>query len=62
MHVVSGCKVHLQHGRYTWHHNSILANIAKALVGLADVQIYADLPGFACPTSITRSLKRPNLI
>ena len=62
MHVVSGCKVHLQQGRYTWHHNSILANIAKARVGLADVQIYADLPGFACPTSITRSLKRPDLI
>ena len=62
MHVVSGCKVHLQQERYTWRHNSILANIAKALVGLADVQIYADLPGFACPTSITRSLKRPDLI
>ena len=24
--------------------------------------VYADLPGFACPTSITRLLKRPDLI
>ena len=62
MHVVSGCKVHLQQGRYTWRHNSILANITKALAGLKDVQIYADLPGYACPTSVTRSLKRPDLI
>ena len=38
------------------------ANIMKALVGLADVHVYADLTGFACPTSITRLLKRPDLI
>ena len=62
MHVVSGCKVHLQQGRYTWRHNSILANITKAFVGSKDVRIYADLPGYACPTSVTRSLKRPDLI
>ena len=62
MHVVCGCQIHLQQGRYTWHHNSILANITKAFVGLKDVQIYADLPGYASPTSVTRSLKRPDLI
>ena len=57
MHVVSGCQMHLQPGRYTWRHNSILANITKALLGLKDVQIYADIPGYACPTSVTRSLR-----
>ena len=62
MHVISGCIVHLQQGRYTWRHNSILANITKALIGLKDVQIYADLPGYNCPTTVTRSLKRPDLI
>ena len=62
MHVVSGCKVHRQQGRYTWRHNSILANITKVLVGLKDVEIYADLPGYNCPTSVTKSLKRPDLI
>ena len=62
MHVVSGCIVHLQQGRYTWRHNSILANITKALICLKDVQIYADLPGYNCPTTVTRSLKRPDLI
>ena len=62
MHVFSGCEIHLQQEHYTWRHNSILANITKAIVGLKDVQIYADLPGYASATSVTRSLKRPDLI
>ena len=34
LHVVSGCKVYLQQGRYTWRHDSILLFIAKSFQSL----------------------------
>ena len=62
LHVVSGCKVHLEQGRYTWRHNSILANILKSIDGLSDWRIFADIPGYPCPTVVIGTRKRTDVI
>ena len=62
LHVVSGCKVHLQQGRYTWRHNSILATRFSKIEGLRDLKVFADIPGYPCPTIVTGTLKRPDVI
>ena len=62
LHVVSGCKVHLQQGRYTWRHNSILATLLSKIEGLRDLKVFADIPGHPCPTVVTGTLKRPDVI
>ena len=62
LHVVSGCKVHLDEGRYTWRHDSILATLLSSIDGLRDVRIYADIQGYPCPTVVTGTLKRPDVI
>ena len=62
LHVVSGCKVHLQQGRYTWKHNSILATLLRSIDGMRDLKLFADIPGYPCPTVVTGTLKRPDII
>ena len=62
LHVVSGCKVHLQQGRYTWRHNSILATLLSSIDCLRDLKAFADIPGYPCPTVFTGTLKRPDII
>ena len=47
--VVSGCKVHLDEGRYTWRQNSILATLLRSIDGLRDLRIFADIQGYTCP-------------
>ena len=42
-HVVSGCKVSLDEKRYTWRHDSIIANICSLLNTHQGMTIYADL-------------------
>ena len=51
LHVVLGCKVHLEQGRYTWRHNSILATLLRSIDGLRGWRIFADIPGYHCPHS-----------
>ena len=61
-HIVSSCKLYLEHGRYTWRHDSVLISIAKAFSTLTDCSLYADLPAFISPYFITGSAFRPDLL
>lgn len=61
LHVVSGCKVYLNQGRYTWRHDSILQFIARTLSS-TNVTMYADLPSFNSPSVITGDSQRPDLL
>ena len=61
-HIVSSCKSHLEQGRYTWRHDSVLNFIANTLSGLQSCSIYADLPAFLSPSLITGDSLRPDLI
>ena len=48
---MSSCQVALDQGRFTWRHNSVLANIIRLIRPvLADgFQLFSDLPGFLAP-------------
>ena len=61
-HIVSSCKSHLDNGRYTWRHNSVLLAIAKSLSSLQHCTLFADLPSFASPSLITGESHRPDLV
>ena len=60
LHVVAGCQSYLE--RFTWRHNSILNFPAKTLQSTNVAQLYADLPGFKCPSIITGDTFRPDLL
>ena len=60
LHVVAGCQSYLE--RFTWRHNSILNFLAKTLQSTNVAQLYADLPGFKCPSIITGDTFRPDLL
>ena len=47
LHILNGCPVALNQGRYTWRHDSVLAYIVSFLSPLLDDDqtLYADLPG-----------------
>ena len=52
-HVVSTCNVHLEQGRFTWRHNSILKTLAEYLSSIKkNFLIYADIEGFDNPSVI----------
>ena len=62
-HVVSACSVHLDEGRYTWRHNSILTILAHYLSSVKkDYSIFADIEGFDNPSVITGMEDRPDII
>jgi hypothetical protein len=53
-HVVSSCKTHLDEGRYTWRHNSILKHLVEYLSSVKkDLRFYADVEGFENPSVVT---------
>ena len=52
-HIVSSCKMHREHGRYTWRHDSLLNFIAKSLSVKTDCSLHADLAAFLSPSIIT---------
>ena len=58
--VVAGCQSYLE--RFTWRHDSILNFLAKTLQSTNVTQLYADLPGFKCPSVITGDTYRPDLL
>ena len=51
LHVLSGCQVALDQGRFTWRHNSVLSNILSLVrpVLAPGMRLYSDLPGFLAP-------------
>ena len=61
-HVIGGCAAHLNEGRYTWRHNSILRNLADYLEVIGNVRIYADVDGYLSPSVITRGELRPDIV
>ena len=61
LHIVSGCKVYLQQGRYTWRHDSILI-IATTFRSLQHAKIFADIPGFPSTSIIIGHDLRPDLL
>ena len=62
LHIVSDCKVYLQQGRYTWHHDSILMLNATIFRSLQHAKIFADIPGFPSTSVITGNDLRPDLL
>ena len=60
-HIVSSCKLYLEHDRYTWRHDSVLDFIAKTFSTFVDCSLYADLPTFLRPSLITGNSLRPYL-
>ena len=62
LHVVAGCKVYLDQGRYTWRHNSALNFLATSFQAINGSSLYADLPGFLSPSIITGDQLRPDLL
>ena len=62
LHVVAGCKVYLDQGRYTWRHNSALNFLATPFQAINGSSLYADLPGFLSPSIITGDQLRPDLL
>ena len=51
LHVLSGCSVSLDQGRYTWRHNSVLLSIIEFIRPvLADgFVLFSDMPGYQAP-------------
>ena len=51
LHVLSGCSVTLDQGRYTWRHDSVLSSIVNTVRHCLSegFLLYADLPGFFAP-------------
>lgn len=61
-HVIGGCAAHLNEGRYTWRHDSILKNLADYLKVIGNVTVYADLDGYPSPSVITGDELRPDIV
>ena len=62
LHVVAGCKVYLEQGRYTWRHNSVLNFLASSLKSVEGSSLYVDIAGFPSPSIITGDDLRPDLL
>ena len=62
LHVVSGCKLYLDEGRYTWRHNSALHFVASTLKSVRNSSLYVDLPGFLSPCIITGDQLRADML
>ena len=61
-HIVSSCKLYLEHGRYTWRHDSVLNSIAKTFSTLSDCSLYVDLATFLSISFIKSSASRPDFL
>ena len=62
LHVVAGCKVYLDQGRYAWRHNFALNFLATSFQAINGSSLYADLPGFLSPSIITGDQLRPDVL
>ena len=72
-HVLNCCPVSLEQGRYTWRHDSVLAqlfHILRSNLEIGTIQIYADLPGLRAsdsppatvPHNIIETSARPDIV
>ena len=60
---MSACKVHLEEGRYTWRHNSILKAIGDYLASARkDINLFCDIDGYKSLSIITGDQLRPDMV
>ena len=61
LHIVAGCMSYLEGGHYTWRHNSASHFIASPLQCMKHSTVYAHLPGYDSPCTVTgdRECKNP---
>ena len=62
MQVVSGCKEHLRQGKSTWQRTSELLNLVNSISNIKELQIFTDLHGYTCLTTISETLKGSDII
>ena len=62
LYVVAVCKVYLDQGCYTWCHNSALNFLVTSFQAINGSSLYADLPGFLCPSIITGDQLSPDVL
>ena len=60
-HVVAGCNVSLNEGRYTWKHNSVLQVIANSLTRFCS-NLFVDLPSFPSSCIVMGEQERPDVV
>ena len=61
-HVIGGCAAHLNEGRYTWRHDSILKNLADYLRLKENLCMHADLERYSSTSVITGDDLRPDIV
>ena len=61
-HIIGGCNLFLEEGRYNFRHDSILLNILKLIQPKENRSIYGDVPGYQNPSIITGVDYRPDII
>ena len=61
-HVVGGCVIHLNEGRYNFRHNSVLLNLVNSIKSVDSRTIYADINGYSNPSIVTGDEYRPDLV
>ena len=60
--IVAGCKSYLDHGRFTWRHDSILQYITQFFKAAQGIKLFSDLPGYLSLSIISADDVRPDLI
>ena len=60
--VIGGCTKHLTEGRFNYRHDSILTNLTKTIKPAEGRVIYADIEGYANPSTITGEEYRPDIV
>ena len=62
-HVITSCKIHLEQGRLTWRHNSVLKTLAEYLsINDQSRTVYADVVGFENPSVVSGLHDRPDMM
>ena len=61
-HVIGGCANHLNEGRYNYRHDSIVTNLVKTIKPADGRVIYADIEGYANPSTFTGEEYRPDIL
>jgi hypothetical protein len=69
LHILNGCKIMLDQGRYTWHHDNILHYIARILTEnkKEHLQFYVDIPNFninggTLPPNVVITSQKPDIV
>ena len=67
LHTLSGCRVALVEGRFTWRHDNIVRYICDS-IDKTKVEVYSDIPGYrtanggSIPAEFTITLDKPDIV